>query len=252
MHYRLELLEDDILVVRNVETDLVLGFVLRIWGPHPRDRNRLKLLGCTILNKDGRDELATISAATVPNALEQAPIAVAAYEQYYGYPGFKAEMERPQPRRIEYLLGTLLADTASTAAQGLIEYLSGGLTVETRDKCADLIVRLYAIWYASRFRSFDAERWDHEPYFANTPPSKPRMSFPAAAQHYGMMELRSRFPDQSEALLKEALSWPLEMLRCTLDGLIPADTDFQACVVAERRRGYARDKRDNDHNQLTP
>jgi len=46
------------------------------------------------------------------------------------------------------------------------------------------------------------------------------MSFGDAAQHYGMNELRERFPDVSEAVLKEALSWPLEVLGRTLKELM--------------------------------
>jgi hypothetical protein len=49
----------------------------------------------------------------------------------------------------------------------------------------------------------------------------PRMSFAAAAQHYGMFELQMRFPDVSETALKEALSWPLDLLRDLLNRLSP-------------------------------
>jgi hypothetical protein len=47
------------------------------------------------------------------------------------------------------------------------------------------------------------------------------MSFAAAAQNYGMSELRQRLPDVSEAILHELLSWPLELLTRLLDRLSP-------------------------------
>jgi hypothetical protein len=71
--------------------------------------------------------------------------------------------------------------------------------------------------YASRFGSFDAERGVTDPYFANG--SGPRMSFAAAAQHYGMLELQIRFPDMSDTTLKAMLSWPLKLLSDTLKGI---------------------------------
>jgi len=70
---------------------------------------------------------------------------------------------------------------------------------------------MHSIWYASRFGSFDGERRVMDPYFANFG-GDPRTSFAAAAQHYGMFELGLRFPDVSETTLKEALSWPLDLL----------------------------------------
>ena len=53
-----------------------------------------------------------------------------------------------------------------------------------------------------------AERGVTEPYFARGA----RMTFAEAAQDFGMYKLRERFPDESEAKLKEVLSWPLEVL----------------------------------------
>jgi hypothetical protein len=102
----------------------------------------------------------------------------------------------------------------------LIEYRRGGLKAETKSKYADLIAQVHRIWYASRFGSFDAERRVIDPYFANFA-GDPRMAFAAAAQHYGMIELRRRFPDESETMLKEALRWTLDLLRDTLNRLSP-------------------------------
>ena len=47
------------------------------------------------------------------------------------------------------------------------------------------------------------------------------MSFGAAAQHYGMIELRIRFPDESETTLKKVLSWPLDLLDDLLNRITP-------------------------------
>lgn len=217
MRYRMEVLEDE-LVVRNVEADLVLGAVQRIWMNNPDNPNRPIFTGCTVLNK-AADRIATISTITVPNPLEKAAVAVANYEAYYGYLGFKGGAEHPEPHRIEWLLGTLLADTASAIARAEIEYGSGDLRDETKQQFSELMVQLHSIWYVSRFGSFDGERRVIEPYFSNAPSSDPRMSFAGAAQHYGMIELRERFPDIDEAMLKEVLSWPLEQMRCLLERL---------------------------------
>jgi hypothetical protein len=86
-------------------------------------------------------------------------------------------------------------------------------------------VQLYAIWYASRFGSFDAEGTCAvaEAYFRDTF-GGPRMSFGAAAQQYGMRELRERYPDMREGMLEALLSWPLELPRRLIDDLSPPRT----------------------------
>jgi hypothetical protein len=188
-----------------------LGFVIPLSIDDLHRPDRPILSGCTVLNKDGHS-IATISRATVPNPIEMAAVAVANYEAYYGYPGFKDGAKNPDTHRIECLLGTVLADAVSEFARGLIEFRSGGLKAETKSKYADLIAQVHGIWYASRFGSFDGERRVFDPYFG----CDPRMAFAAAAQHYGMSELRKRFPDVSETTLKSVLSWPLDLLRDTL------------------------------------
>ena len=218
MRYRMEVIEDE-LVIGNVETDIDLGSVIPLSRDDPHDPDRPILSGCTVLNKDG-DSIATISTATLPNPLEMAAVAVANHEAANGYRGFKGGAEGPDPYRIEWRLGTVLADAASEVARGLIEFRSGGLKAETKSKYADLIAQLHDIWYASRFGSFDGERRVMDPYFANFG-GDPRMSFAAAAQHYGMFELRSRFPDESETTLQAALSSPLDLLSDTLNRLSP-------------------------------
>jgi hypothetical protein len=219
MRYRIEVIEDE-LVIRNVETDIDLGSVIPLSRDDLHDPGRPILIGCTVLNKDG-DSIAIISRATVPNPIEMAPEAVANYEAMSGYPGIKDGAKNPDPQRIEWLLGTLLVDAVSIIARACIEYRNGGLKAETKSKYEDVIAQVHRIWYASRFGSFDGERRVMDPYFANFG-GDPRMSFAAAAQHYGMFELRSRFPDESETALKEALSWPLDLLEDLLNRLVPA------------------------------
>jgi hypothetical protein len=215
MRYRLEVIEDEI-VVHNVETGLILGTVF----PHDVeyvDRPDQTFSACTVLN-DAGDELAMISDRTVRNPLGKAPVAVATHERYCGYPGFKAHAaERRRRNRVENRLGTLLADICREVAGGLIEYQTGGFKNWPKDKCAGLIDELYAIWYASCFGSFsDETRLADDPYFCNLTPSGPQLSFLQAARIYGMNELRRRFPDESEEALSEVLCWPLELLRSTL------------------------------------
>lgn len=98
----------------------------------------------------------------------------------------------------------------------------GGVKTETKEKSGKLIERLHAIWYASRYEAYNGDRLAHEPYFANTPPSYPRMSFGAAAKHYAMDEPRCGFPDMPEALPKMVLALALEMMERTHDRLMPA------------------------------
>jgi hypothetical protein len=219
MRYRIEVLDDDELVIRNVETDIDLGSVIPLSRDDLHDPDRPILIGCTVLNKDA-DSIATISTTTVPNPIEMGAVAVANYEAHYGYPGLKGGTKNPDTHRIEWLLGTVLADAGTALARGGIEWGRGGVKAETKEKCVELLVQLQRIWYASRFGSFDGERRVFDPYFANFG-CDPRMAFAAAAQHYGMFELRERFPDVSETALKEVLSWPLDLLRDLLNRLTP-------------------------------
>lgn len=224
MRYRLEQLPNDKLVIRNVETDLILGSAAPVWMDDPGDPDRWIISAYTILNRKG-DEITTVGPPTIRRPLEIAAIAVASHEKHTGYPGFKkcGGSRRPQLDRIECLLGTLLADAVSEIARALMECGNAGLKPKTKRKCAKLIERLYAIYYVSSFGSFNGERWAKEPYFANIPPSGPRLSFAAAAETHGMFELRTRYPDLSEAELRLALSWPLEMLQSMTAGLVQDD-----------------------------
>ncbi len=227
MRYRLELLENDNLVVRNVETDLVMGSVRRIWLPDSLDSERWKLAACNVLNNRGL-EIATILTDFVPNPEEKAAVAVANYEEHNGYPDFEAAPKNPDHHRIERLLGKVLADTAAVVGLALSEYWNGGLKTETKSKFAELIAQLHAIWYASRFGSYDSKCREIKPYFANTLPLSPRMSFSTAAQHYGLHELRTRLPDVPEATLQTMLSWPINLFGGLLDYLLPPAATFKA------------------------
>ena len=60
-----------------------------------------------------------------------------------------------------------------------------------------------------------------------TPIDLPRISFAEAARQYGMHELRMRFPEESDETLKEVLSWPLDLLRDTLNRLSRYETDMR-------------------------
>ncbi len=218
MRYRMEMYDDYNLLVRNVEMDLELGLVKPRCAPNPPDPDHLTITGCIVQNKHA-EEIAW--APAWPNFLRTGPAAVASYEEANGYPDFEPLDGEPQPKRVEYLLGTLLADAAAEIARAVFEYKGGGLTAETKEKFGELIVELYRIWFPSRFGSWDAERGVYDAYFAHPYPKQPRLSFGTAAQEYGMRELQTRFPEASEAALKEILLLPLEMLERTLNRLRP-------------------------------
>jgi hypothetical protein len=173
MRYRMELLDNDFMEVRNVEMDLVMGGVSLRCDPNSPDPDNPIITGCVVINKDAK-EIAAIMARCVPNYLEQAPVAVASHVERSGYAGFKALDKEPQPLRIERLLGTLMADAALVIARAFAERQNGKVKVETKEKFGELIVELYHIWFPSRFGSYDAERRVHDDYFAHSYPSDPR------------------------------------------------------------------------------
>ena len=220
MRYRMEMIGNNI-VVRNVETDVIMGWVLVHCARDPRDPNRLINTGCTVLNKRASG-IAWALAQCVPTFMEIPSKAVGYYEEHNGYPDFAPLDKEPEPKRVEHLLETTLADIVHELARAMVEYVNGGLTAETKKVFGGLIVQLHDIWFASRFGSWNAERRAYEPYFAHPFPEQPRLTFPAAVREYGMRELHKRFPDESEATLQRLLSWPLEMLDRTLKRLVPA------------------------------
>lgn len=213
MRYRMEVIEDE-LIIRNVETDVRLGTAIPYYAVDTRDPNRPLVLVCNVLNRDA----VSLAKIAVSNPLGQAAVVIANHEAHNGYPGLKKAAKGCNPHRVEWLLARALADAVSVIARAYIEYRNGGLKDETKSEYADLIARLHDIWYASRFGSFDGERRVDEPYFANTE-DLPRISFAEAARQYGMHELRMRFPEESDETLKELLSWPLDLLRDTLNRL---------------------------------
>ena len=222
MRYRLEVLDHN-LVVHNVETGLMLGGVIPHLADQPHDPGPKIVSSCTVLNSTGV-ELATIINRTVPSPLSVAAVAVANHERHYNYPGLRNHSaERCLPNRIEQLLGALLVDICAEVARGMIQCANGGLEGSTKERCAQLIAEVHAIWYVSRFGSFDDERrLGNDPYFSNTTPAGPLLSFSQAAAVYGMLELRRRFADISDATLRQVLAWPLELLKTTLERLSPA------------------------------
>ena len=212
MRYRMELTEGEF-IIRNVDMDVKLGTAIPL---HFNDPGRP--CSCIVLNKDG-DEITVIP----PITLDRAAGLIANNEAYSGYPGFRDRPEGcPDTHRVEFLLGRVLADAVTVIARALIEYWSGGLKAETKSKFGDLIAQLHDIWYVSRFGSFNGELGTNEPYFAKFGLGEdPRVSFAVAAQQYGMLESQMRFPEESDETLKEVLSWPLALLRDTLDRLSP-------------------------------
>ena len=153
--------------------------------------------------------------------LHRAAAAVALHEEYSGYSDFKAIAEHPDPQRIEFKLGELMADIAAAIARAYIEHADGGLKPDTKEKCSVLLVELFQIYWASSFKSFNAERGVWEPYFSNAPADAPRMIFPEAALHYGVYYMEQRFPKTAEATLKAVLSWVLKILDNFIMSLFP-------------------------------
>lgn len=223
MRYRMETV-DDRHVIRNVETDLELGAVSRMFVPDPADPNRLKFVGCRVIGSDGCEIAVLLNekfSGSNLSPLHRAADSVATYEEGRGYPGFKAIAGPPDPLRIEFKLGELMADAASAIARAYIERGDGGIKAETKEKCAALFAQLFEIYWASSFKSFNAERGVWEPYFSNAPTSEPRMIFPDAAKHYGMFYMERQFPQIDEAALKEVLSQVLKILVDVIERLFP-------------------------------
>src|SRR3954454_5919496 len=222
MRYRVEVLNDRYLLVDNVETGMILGGVISRVKDHPDDPDREIVSSCTVMSCTGVD-LATIMNPPVPSPLSVAVIAVASQELDTGYSGLRLYPDEPcLPNRIEQLLGTLIADTCAALARGSLQFTNGGVEADTKESCIELIMALEAVWYASRFGSFDDQTWADDLYFTNTTPSGPRLSFAQAAALYGMKVLRKRFPDITDDMLEQVLSWPLELLSRMVGRLFPA------------------------------
>lgn len=143
--------------IRNVETDVVVGRVAGS-GYDARDPD-LKAKFDAVL-WDGHE------ISVYPRQpLEHAVLVIAGNEARSGYPGLKNCEPEPDPKRVEFALGKLMADVVSTLARGLVEYHGGALGKETKHRFADLIVEIFRIRWASAFGSFDGETRQYEPYF---------------------------------------------------------------------------------------
>ena len=129
------------------------------------------------------------------------------------------------PLLVERWLGELMADTALAMVRAAAEQnmRGGNLRPETNQRVVDLIARLHSAWAFSLHGSYDSERHRRQPYFAAE--DGRRLIFGEAARHYGMIALRKRLPNASEARLREVLSWPLELLASTLHAIRRDDGD---------------------------
>jgi hypothetical protein len=220
MRYRMEM-ADDLVMIRNVEADVEVGAISRLYDPDPTDPNRMNYAGCKIYSGDGREIVVTALTPSGSCDLLGELFTVVSTEKALGYPSFKASQGCPDPLRIEHRLGTLMADAACALACAYTEQKNGGVEEETKQKYGELMNELFEIYWASSFQSFNAERNAWEPYFSNAPPWDPRMTFPEAAQHYGMFHMGMRFRHIDEAALKELLSCVLELLNELIKSLFP-------------------------------
>jgi hypothetical protein len=204
----MEVLEDEP-VIRNVETDVVLGRVPGS-GCDAKDPD-LKAKFDVVLTWDGKE-----SEVYPRQPLEHALSVIEGYEARNGYPGLRNCGPNPDSQRIEFELGKLMADITTVLALAIAEYRSSlCLQKETKDRFADLIVEIFRIRWASFFGSFNGETRRYEPYFAGL---NERRSFDAAAHHYGMHELLVRFSDDvSEAVLEELLSRVINLVKRATD-----------------------------------
>jgi hypothetical protein len=164
MRYRPEMLDDHQIVIRNVETDVVLGYAAYEYGPNPEDRRKWANVGVVVFDTDhkefdfiphgafypSKEWLATDPLAKLVERnmvpLKDAAKRVAWHEERLGYPGLKAGLgtAEPKPDRIERRLGEVLADLAVEAIQGGLQCRNGDLSAATKEKCVSLCVRLTA------------------------------------------------------------------------------------------------------------
>jgi hypothetical protein len=211
MRYRIEVMEDEP-VIRNVETDVALGRVAGS-GYDAKDPD-LKEKFDVVLTWDGKER-----EVFPRQQLEHAVLVIAGNEARNGYPGLRNCASNPDPMRIEFALGNLMADAVFTLARVLVDR-GGDLRKEPTDRFADLILKIFPMRWASAFGSYNGETRQYEPYFVSVG-SNQRMSFDAAAHQYGMHELSVRFPDVSEAVLQELLSWAIKLVKQVTDPQMP-------------------------------
>ena len=208
MRYRMEMLDDG-LVVRNVETDLVVGRVQPYTKANSENPDLPLIDACAVFNSGGHD-VDYITVRDRRDPLRHALCVAAFDEADRGYPNLKHVEKRPDPCRVEIHLGGVVADTVAALACAVTEHRNAGLSAGTKEKIGRSFARLLGIWYASRFGSFNGETFANDPYFRNTDPQGPRLTFDEAVQHWGLDELRYDFPGAPEATLNELLALLLE------------------------------------------
>ena len=219
MRYRMEVMDREP-VIRNVETDVVLGTVVGS-GYDAKDPD-LKANFDAVLTWEGKER-----SVFPRQPLEHAVLVIAGNEARNGYSGFRNCAPNPNPVRVEFALGNLMAEATSALARAVVEYRGGALHKETKERFADLIVEIFDIQWASAFGSFNEETSRYEPYFVNVW-SKERVTFDAAAHCYGMYELGRRFPDVGEAVPQELLSWVINILKQVTDPEMPVGVHVPA------------------------
>ena len=150
-----------------------------------------------------------------------------------GYPHFKGFEKAPQRNRVEQLLGTMVADFVCDLLQMVLEGTTGGVQPSTKNKFYDVLDELLKLWDVSHFGSWNSERRVYEPYFADPKPENPRLNFGGAVRTYGLIELRKRFPQESDATLQNLLWWPIEMLdRATKASFPPPSAEIEELAAA--------------------
>jgi hypothetical protein len=214
MRYRMETLGNQI-VVRNVDTDLIAGWVTLYYEGDPHDPNRRVFAGCRVVDECLNDMV---------NGFEHdlPPRGVAYCEEEAGFPHLKPLDRPPERNRFERALGTMVADFVCALLNMVSEEVNGGATYMTKKACRDLLEDLLDIWDVSRDGSWNDERRAYEAYFADPKPENPRLNFGGAVRAYGLVELRKRFPQESDATLEKLLWWPIEMMDRVLRATGPA------------------------------
>jgi len=221
MRYRVED-EDGCLLVRQLETDRVVGAALE----YPVYIHGRVVDYCRVFNKTGESEVGITTSDFHPFPLQIAAQAIAAC--HADHPAPEGAEWNAQPDRVERRLGNLIADTALAFARAFCEAVGRGLTAEARDQFAASLAELASLCRISRAGCYNATARTHEPYFANPLPGR-RLTFSDAAEWYGMCELRARQSHLSDAEVQKLLGW---VLRWLSDALSRAEQG----IKAEKRR----------------
>jgi len=196
--------------VRNVDTGLMMARVREHWRRDPENKTRLGFAYLEALDESGEPLGFGVYRGT-------APYLVARYEEDCGYPHFKGFPKALERDRVERLVGTKVADFVCQLLQMVLEGANGGVQFATKKKFYDLLRELLDLWDISHCGSWNAERRRSEPYFADPKPENPRLNFGGALRTYGLIELRKRFPQESDETLKHLLWWPTDMMARALD-----------------------------------